>query len=95
MDGQADATDRRRAGAGACSTPTRQFRDIPARETDFIMAKTGKGDAKAKPIVRSFGAHMSIAGGCDRAVRAAQAVGFETVQLFTKNNNQWNAPPLD
>jgi deoxyribonuclease IV len=37
---------------------------------------------------------MSIAGGCDRAVRAAQAVNFETVQLFTKNNNQWNAPAL-
>ena len=37
---------------------------------------------------------MSIAGGCDRAVRAARAVSFETVQLFTKNNNQWNAPPL-
>lgn len=41
-----------------------------------------------------FGAHMSIAGGCDRAVRAAHAFGFETVQLFTKNNNQWNVPPL-
>ena len=37
---------------------------------------------------------MSIAGGCDRAVWAAQAVGFATVQLFTKNNNQWKAPPL-
>jgi deoxyribonuclease IV len=37
---------------------------------------------------------MSIAGGCDRAVRSAQAVGFETVQLFTKNNNQWNTTPL-
>ncbi|HKI17681.1 MAG TPA: deoxyribonuclease IV [Isosphaeraceae bacterium] len=41
-----------------------------------------------------FGAHMSIAGGCDRAVWAAQAVHFVTVQLFTKNNNQWKAPPL-
>ena len=41
-----------------------------------------------------LGAHMSIAGGCDRAVRAAHAVGFQTVQLFTKNNNQWKAPPL-
>jgi deoxyribonuclease-4 len=41
-----------------------------------------------------FGAHMSIAGGCDRAIRAAQAIGFQTVQLFTKNNNQWKAPPL-
>jgi len=37
---------------------------------------------------------MSIAGGCDRAVWAAQAVHFVTVQLFTKNNNQWKAPPL-
>src|ERR1700681_4670310 len=41
-----------------------------------------------------FGAHMSIAGGCDRAVRAAHAIGFQTVQLFTKNNNQWKALPL-
>ena len=41
-----------------------------------------------------FGAHMSIAGGCEKAVLAAHAVGFQTVQLFTKNNNQWNAPPL-
>jgi len=37
---------------------------------------------------------MSIAGGCDRAVWAAHAVHFVTVQLFTKNNNQWKAPPL-
>lgn len=41
-----------------------------------------------------IGAHMSIAGGCDRAVRSAHAIGFQTVQLFTKNNNQWKAPPL-
>lgn len=41
-----------------------------------------------------LGAHMSIAGGCDRAVHAAHAIGFQTVQLFTKNNNQWHAPPL-
>jgi deoxyribonuclease-4 len=37
---------------------------------------------------------MSIAGGFDRAVRAAHALGFQTVQLFTKNNNQWKAAPL-
>lgn len=41
-----------------------------------------------------FGAHLSIAGGCDRAVRAAHRVGFATVQLFTKSNNQWKASPL-
>ncbi len=41
-----------------------------------------------------LGAHMSIAGGCDRAVWAASKIGFQTVQLFTKNNNQWKAPAL-
>ena len=41
-----------------------------------------------------FGAHMSIAGGCDRAVRAASMIGFPTVQVFTKNNNQWKASAL-
>ena len=41
-----------------------------------------------------FGAHMSMAGGHDRAVRAARAVGFRTVQVFTKSNNQWRAAAL-
>lgn len=46
------------------------------------------------PAPAKLGAHMSIAGGYDRAVRAAHAVGFETVQLFTKNNNQWKGSPI-
>jgi deoxyribonuclease-4 len=37
---------------------------------------------------------MSIAGGHDRAVRAAHEVGFATVQLFTKSSNQWRAAAL-
>jgi deoxyribonuclease-4 len=41
-----------------------------------------------------LGAHQSIAGGCDKAVRTASRLGFQAVQLFTKNNNQWSAPPL-
>ena len=41
-----------------------------------------------------FGSHMSMAGGHDRAVRAAHAVGFSTVQVFTKSNNQWRAAAL-
>src|SRR5579859_7686474 len=41
-----------------------------------------------------LGAHMSIAGGYHNALLAAKAHGCETVQLFTKNNNQWNAKPL-
>jgi deoxyribonuclease-4 len=48
----------------------------------------------ADPAPLKLGAHMSIAGGYDRAVRAAGAVGFQTVQLFTKNNNQWKGAAI-
>ncbi len=41
-----------------------------------------------------LGAHMSIAGGYFKAVRAAHAAGCDCVQLFTKNNNQWRAKPI-
>lgn len=41
-----------------------------------------------------LGSHMSIAGGYYRAVTAAATAGCDCVQLFTKNNNQWNAKPL-
>jgi deoxyribonuclease-4 len=37
---------------------------------------------------------MSIAGGYFKAADAAAALGMETVQLFTKNNNQWKGKPL-
>ncbi len=52
--------------------------------------------ARSSPSIPpcKFGAHMSIAGGCDRAVVAAHDVGFQAVQVFTKNSNQWNAPAL-
>jgi len=41
-----------------------------------------------------LGAHMSIAGGYDRAVRRARDAGCDCLQLFTKNNNQWRARPI-
>jgi deoxyribonuclease-4 len=41
-----------------------------------------------------FGAHLSIAGGLHNALLAAQAHGMQTVQLFTKNSNQWDARAL-
>lgn len=42
-----------------------------------------------------LGAHMSIAGGCHNAIASAVAHDFDTVQLFTKNNNQWACKPLE
>ncbi len=41
-----------------------------------------------------FGSHLSIAGGYYKAVDTAAGLGMQTVQLFTKNNNQWAAKPL-
>jgi len=41
-----------------------------------------------------LGAHLSIAGGYFKAANAAGALGMDTVQIFTKNNNQWRAKPL-
>jgi deoxyribonuclease-4 len=41
-----------------------------------------------------FGAHLSIAGGYHRALDAAHALGMQSVQLFTKNNNQWAGKPI-
>jgi len=38
-----------------------------------------------------LGAHLSIAGGCHKAVERAAVVGCDCVQLFTKNNTQWRA----
>jgi deoxyribonuclease IV len=58
------------------------------------MAPVTRARRSRKSPPRKFGAHMSISGGCDRAVLAAHAVEFQTVQLFTKNNNQWRAPAL-
>lgn len=37
---------------------------------------------------------MSIAGGYYKAVEAAGELGMTTCQLFTKNNNQWNAKEI-
>lgn len=41
-----------------------------------------------------FGSHLSIAGGYYKAVEEAGRLGFDAVQIFTKNNNQWRAKPI-
>ena len=41
-----------------------------------------------------IGAHMSIAGGVDRAVPIGKKAGCEVLQIFTKSSNQWAARPL-
>ncbi|MBI4436069.1 MAG: deoxyribonuclease IV [Candidatus Omnitrophica bacterium] len=41
-----------------------------------------------------LGAHMSIAGGLDKAIERGQSIGCTAIQIFTKNSNQWRTPPL-
>ena len=42
-----------------------------------------------------IGAHTSISGGVNKSVDLAEKLGFTAMQIFSKNNNQWNAKPLD
>lgn len=42
-----------------------------------------------------FGSHLSIAGSMLSALDEAQRLCFDTVQVFTKNQQQWAAKPLD
>lgn len=44
--------------------------------------------------MRLLGAHMSIAGGVEQAILRGHSIGCNTLQLFTKNNNQWHGKPL-
>ena len=41
-----------------------------------------------------LGAHMSVAGGLDKAVGRGLSVGCTALQIFTKNASQWKAKPL-
>jgi deoxyribonuclease-4 len=41
-----------------------------------------------------FGSHLSISGGMHKALLEAERLGFDTAQVFTKNQQQWNCSPL-
>jgi len=43
----------------------------------------------------NFGAHMSVSGGLHTAFARGETVGCRTMQIFSKNERQWNAKPLD
>lgn len=49
--------------------------------------------ASETPIPR-LGAHMSVAGGLENAFSAGSEVGCECLQIFVKNQRQWQAKPL-
>ncbi|MFO1064604.1 MAG: deoxyribonuclease IV [Pirellulales bacterium] len=50
--------------------------------------------SKGKAVPYCFGVHMSVAGGLHTGIERAVAAQCDCVQIFTKNNNQWQCPPL-
>lgn len=42
-----------------------------------------------------LGAHTSTSGGVDKAIDRAKKLNFNAIQIFTKNNNRWQAKDLD
>ena len=42
-----------------------------------------------------FGSHVSASGGVDKTIGRAQDVGATSIQIFSKNERQWQAKPLD
>ncbi len=61
-----------------------------------MMAKTEKKKSKPAPTTAPrFGAHMSIAGGMHNAFDIAVAAGCDCLQVFVKNQRQWNARALN
>jgi len=45
-------------------------------------------------LVMLIGAHLSIAGGLEKAVTSAAMYGFETLAMFVRNQRQWRAATL-
>ncbi len=41
-----------------------------------------------------LGAHVSISGGLDQAVKRGEQLGCTAIQIFTKNQLQWHSQPL-
>lgn len=41
-----------------------------------------------------LGAHMSIAGGVDRALERGRSISCQAVQIFTRNQLRWSSPAL-
>jgi len=46
------------------------------------------------PHDQLLGAHTSIQGGVNAAIPLAENLGFTAMQILTKNNKRWSAPPL-
>ncbi len=59
------------------------------------LERHGKEEEKRLKKEPLLGAHTSIAGGLDKLVIRGRKLGCRTIQIFTKNSNQWKERYLD
>ena len=59
-----------------------------------IGLRGGQAEPATSNRLPLIGAHESIAGGIHKAFERGESVGCKTLQVFTKNNTRWFAPPL-
>jgi len=53
------------------------------------------GSPRSREAGPLLGAHMSVAGGLEKAVDRAAEHRCTALQIFTRNGNRWDHPPLD
>lgn len=46
-------------------------------------------------MIHLLGAHTSTSGGVSKAIDRGNALGFNAIQIFTKNNNRWFAKDIE
>lgn len=61
-----------------------------------VVKRSAPASRSQRPASKGhrLGAHMSMAGGFDKAIERGLRAGCQTIQIFTKSNNQWAAPPI-
>ncbi len=67
----------------------------PAKAKPPVSCNLTRGSQIDAATGHCFGSHLSIAGSMTNALLEAEKLGLSTVQVFTKNQQQWKAKPLD
>jgi len=63
--------------------------------TEHDRSSDAPAPADASPVLDELGAHISTAGGVEKAPARARDIGSVTLQLFTKQPNRWAEPLID
>lgn len=74
---------------------SRRAKSGGAKSSSTRARSGGKARGVEKPPRPRLGFHAGIAGGLQNALLKAQALGADTVQIFSRNPRGWKARPLD